>query len=106
MEFIIGVLMSMGGWLIGLIVCCVLAIFIGVKKKSVLLFFINGLIFIFIIASLLPSNTYKVKAEKQNNPIINQQHKEIQKTTPIIEQGKEERKERFDSLTNWKSRVQ
>lgn len=104
-AFIISVMMSAFPHLLGL------AVLIGcywayTKKLTFRLPFIL-LIVILVYASIQPSNTYKFRANKIEQPyLVEKIVPEMQLTKPLIEQGKKERQERFDDLTSWRKNVE
>ena len=61
-----------------------------------------GVILSFAYGSLQSSNTPKNTAQRQSVPSVEREGKNIERQLPLIEQGKEERAERFEELTNWK----
>lgn len=108
MEYIIGVLMSVlpwwpaiaGGALLGLSV----AVLHNASKIKLSLAGALGMALgIILIFSTAPSNTYKVKAERTPNPVVEMEP--APETGVDIQIKKEEdikRKEHFDNLVNWK----
>ena len=105
--YIINVLLSWFPYLMG-VIAVTLALFF---TKDVLRIppFKTGLVLLFasfFFAALQSGNTYKFKVNKSPNPVLKYSEEEIKEIPPLIEQGKEDRKQRFEDLTNWKSRIQ
>ena len=106
-AYIINVLLSWFPWLMGVIAITLTLFFVkdylGIPpfKTGVVLF-----CFSFLFSSLQSGNTYKNRVVKSATPSLQRDGAGIKTTPPLIEQGKKERKERFDDLTNWKGRVE
>lgn len=60
-----------------------------------------------VVGLFSPSNTYKFKSERISNPAIEtEQAPELDVDIVIKRDADTKRKENFDNLTNWKSRVE
>lgn len=103
-------MMSAIPFLLGWILFIVLGLFINSKsdfKIPVWKFAFISLPFVFLYAAFQPSNTYKFRVERiENPPLVEKIVPEIQLTKPLIEQNKEERQKRFDDLTSWRKNVE
>lgn len=104
MEYLIGVLMSASPWILVAVLAAVAMYYFQRKLnksvKAFALFAVVGL----AIAAVSPTNTYKVKAERLPNPVVQQYGSEIPRIVPDIVSKKDERQKRFDGLVDWKTR--
>lgn len=105
--FFISVLMSWIPYLIGSILLTVILFFL--RNYHPFPPFKVGLIIALATAlfcSVQPTNTFKVESKRSPNPVAQMSDAEIKAIPPAIEQGRKERKDNFDNLTDWKSRVE
>lgn len=115
MDYISGVFISASAyWAFGVIIAIVLFVFRKLNGKTYskalypaaklyLVIFCIGL----VVGLFSPSNTYKFKSERISNPAIEtEQAPELDVDIVIKRDADTKRKENFDNLTNWKSRVE
>lgn len=106
-AYFIGVLMSAIPYLFGTLAVTALVTFLRkyLNLPHPIKVFIVLFLTSFFLAGIMPSNTYKHEAVKLPNPTVYKEPAEIEKTPPMIQQGKVERQERFDDLVDWKGRA-